>query len=174
MKWYVLFVETGKEDLVKTYIKLHMTDYISDVLVPKKKIAERKQGVFVSVTKTLFPGYVLIHSNLNFNVYSKIKSIPRVYAVLSKSMGLKKQNSEYYTPLSEQEVYIIKKLTGEGDVVEYTQFIEEGKKIRISSGPLEGMEGIIRKVNRRKQRVKVALKLLDTEFLVDLGIDILY
>lgn len=89
-------------------------------------------------------------------------------------MGLKKQNCEYYTPLSEQEVYIIKKLTGEGDIVEYTQFIKEGKQIRISSGPLEGMEGIIRKVNRRKQRVKVALKLLDSEFLVDLGIDILY
>ena len=50
---------------------------------------------------------------------------------------------------------------------------DENKRIRVIHGALKGLEGKIVKVDRRKQRAKVALTLYEDSFLIDFGFDLL-
>ena len=50
-------------------------------------------------------------------------------------------------------------------------YFDENKSIRIVSGPLKGLEGMIVHVDRRKGRAKVRLAMYDNSFEVDFGFD---
>ena len=58
MKWYAIFVETGREEEVQKFIELLFPDEEIRTLVPKRKLIERKQGKHETI-KNLIPGYVL-------------------------------------------------------------------------------------------------------------------
>jgi transcriptional antiterminator NusG len=50
---------------------------------------------------------------------------------------------------------------------------DENSRIYVLSGPLEGLEGKIVKIDKRKQRAKVQLDLYKESFLVDFGFELL-
>ena len=64
-KWYVVHTYSGYENKVKTNIEKivenrHLEDYILEVLVPTEDVVEEKNGKEKTVTRKIFPGYVLI------------------------------------------------------------------------------------------------------------------
>ncbi|MCX7031488.1 MAG: KOW motif-containing protein, partial [Spirochaetes bacterium] len=50
---------------------------------------------------------------------------------------------------------------------------DENRRIRVVSGPLQGLEGSIVKVDRRKGRAKVRLDIYADAFEIDFGFEIL-
>ena len=50
---------------------------------------------------------------------------------------------------------------------------DENRRIRVVSGPLQGLEGRIVKVDRRKGRARVRLDIYADAFEIDLGFEIL-
>ena len=69
-KWYVAHTYSGYENKVKVDIektienrKLH--DQIFEVLVPLQEVVELRDGKKKSVSKKIFPGYVLINMIMN-------------------------------------------------------------------------------------------------------------
>ena len=70
MKWYVLRAAGGKERKAKEYLEKEIersgiADQVGQVLVPVKKEIVTKNGKRKAVDKLLFPGYVLIRTNLS-------------------------------------------------------------------------------------------------------------
>ena len=64
-KWYVIQAFSGFEQKVAESIKLQielqgMQDYFEDVLVPKEKVKEYRDGKKHESERKFFPGYVLI------------------------------------------------------------------------------------------------------------------
>ena len=47
------------------------------------------------------------------------------------------------------------------------------KRVKIVEGPLKGMEGNIKKVDKRKGRIKVAIPLMKREVLVNLSFEMI-
>ncbi|MNC28552.1 transcription antitermination protein NusG [compost metagenome] len=60
------------------------------------------------------------------------------------------------------------------DTLEYSSVCIINSKASVTSGPLKGFEGIIKKVDSRKNRAKIALNFFGIEKMVDVGIEVIY
>jgi len=169
MSWYVIFVETGYEDQFCRYAdKMKNQRYTGipySLLVPKRKIFERKQGIRREVVKTMFPGYVLLETEAIFEFYSQTKGSPHVIRFL-------RENSLFLEVKKEEIKQILKMVNSKG-LIEISKAFVENDRVRIEEGPLVGMEGIIERIDKRKGRAKVRFYLNEKSLLIDLGIEII-
>lgn len=165
MGWYALFVITGKEEQVKSEINKSFDKSIVYAIVPKRKVPEKRNGKVCPVIKRIFPGYVLIKTEMNVSIYKKMRTISYLINILG--------DGSYYTPIDEEEMIPILRLIGEGEVVEFSKVYIEGSKIVVINGPCVGLEGIIKKVDKRKRRAKIELSFGGSSKMVDVGIEIL-
>lgn len=161
MYWYAIFVETGSEDNVKKCLSYHFNRNTLYSVVPKRKLPEKRSGKFYDVFKNLFPGYVLVYTDMNNSTYHLIRSIPKVIKVLRDAIIL------------EEEITPILQLICNNDVIDYSSIHVENSKVFVKSGPLKGMEGIIRKVNPHTKRAKIMLNFLGKPHFIDVGIELL-
>lgn len=53
MNWYALFVHTGSEEVIRKYLHMYLGTSIR-VLIPKRKVPEKKSGIFEACTKKSF------------------------------------------------------------------------------------------------------------------------
>ena len=86
---------------------------------------------------------------------------------------------EYFTPLSEADVRTLKKLQNrygeKGNLeVEISEIVvEDGKRIRILSGPLRNLCGKIKKINLHKRIAAVEMEFMGNKRIIYLGIEML-
>lgn len=160
--WYALFVKTGAELKLLDALKKRYQASLG-FHVPRREMRIRRQGEWILETKPMFPGYILVNGELTRESASHIKRINDVYKWVSDERG----------PLAipEYEITLIRSLIRDDDVIHQSRAYYEGQKIVIVDGPLVGNEAIIRKVDRRKQRVKVAIPLFGQERLIDISLD---
>ncbi|MCY9517587.1 antiterminator LoaP [Paenibacillus apiarius] len=185
MKWYVLFVETGKEDMVREMLSNRFDKDKLHCIVPKRRVSERHKGLNYDTTKLLFPGYILINTEMNFETYYKIKAIPKVYCLLNyrnnKYDELKNYYSikfykdsnveeQYFKELKKEDISLILNLINGDGVIDYSEVFTVNSKVFVKSGPLVGNEAIIKKLDKRKGRAKILLNFFDTSKLVDVGV----
>lgn len=165
MDWYALFVTTGREENVVERLGVYFKESEFVSLVPKRALIEYKAGRKQKLIKKLFPGYVLVNTVMDPRIYYKLKNIPDLIRILSCG--------EYYTKIPEEEMTDIRRLLGEGDVVDCSQVYLVDSKVVVKSGPLQGYEGLIRKVDKRKQRIKIVMNFMGVPKEIDLGIEVL-
>lgn len=166
MSWYALHVKTGAENDVEQFLHYHFDSNECYSIVPKRKLTEVRKSKRYEVIKIFFPGYVLINLDMSTDIYYIIRKIPNVYTVL-------KQDGEYYSRISDEEVNPLLKLLKDTDLIDYSKIIIKNSEVSVNSGPLLGLEGLIRKVDKRRGRAKVALNFMGSEKTVDLGVEIL-
>lgn len=176
MKWYVLFVKAGMEEVVKQGITKHLK-YVK-CMVPQKKVPEKKDGKFTDNIRNIFPGYVFINTSMEVGMYYHLKKIPGILSLLnyqnSKDKVLQtKDESTYFKHVPDHEMAPLLCFLNNADIIDYSQIFLQGRKVIVKSGPLMGMEGIIKKVERRKNRAKVAFTFIGSEKWIDLGVQIL-
>lgn len=169
MSWYVIHVETGYEDIVCKYIdkvKNYMFEGVKyKLLVPKRKIFERKQGIRKVVIRRMFPGYVLIETDDILDFYIRAKDVPHILKFLKAR--------DYFYEVRSDEIRQIIHMADNKGLIDVSQAFMVNDKIIISDGPLLGMEGIIRKIDKRKGRAKVEFHINNKLLPIDLGIDII-
>lgn len=166
MAWYAIFVQTGKEDEVCEKINkiLMQTKYKEDyeVLVPKRKVQEKKQGQFFDTTIKMFPGYVLIRSDEIEGIYHKTKRCSHIYRFLQTDDGFEE------IPL--EEISNIIYLLDEEGVIRASDIFVEEDMVQVVKGPLCKYVGWIKKIDKHKQRASVVFKFRGQEHLIDLSI----
>ncbi|MFZ5986036.1 MAG: antiterminator LoaP [Bacillota bacterium] len=166
MNWYALFVETGAEETVEQYIYYHFDKSKCCLVIPKRRLMEVKNGVSSQVTRTLFPGYIFINVDMNADIYHKLRKIPKIYKVIN-------QGGDYYSQVSDEEMKYILRLVKNSNTIDFSQVLIENSEVHVCSGPLLGMEGLIKKIDKRRGRAKVVLNLMGSPKTVDLGVNIL-
>lgn len=167
MSWYVIFVETGYEEAFCYYIDKITKNLYEEIqynfLVPKRKIYERKKGIRQEVIRTMFPGYVLINTNHIVDFFMQVKNSPHVIRFLTQE--------NYFLEVKEEEIEKILSLVNSYGLIELSKAFIKDDKVVIIEGPLLGMEGIIKKIDKRKGRVKVDISINENNLLIDLGIE---
>ena len=84
--------------------------------------------------------------------------------------------TENFLPLNKDESRMIDILYSKNTnrITEISDIeVHEGKLIKVVDGPLQGEEGLIKKVNLHKRTVTISIKLKDRSVDVDLGINII-
>jgi len=163
-EWHCLFVVTGEEEKVKERVRYRLKDEFA-VVVPKRKLRVRRGGIWRVETRVLFPGYVLLNGKITTEIYYRLKNIPYVLRLLMTGSSV--------ATIDRDEMQILSKLMCNSEEIGFSNVLMENGKVRVIDGPLYSLEGIITKIDQRKQRAKVRLNFLGEERTVDLGISIL-
>ena len=100
-QWYAIHTYSGHEEKVAEGIRqrinsVQMADKIFDVIVPKEKQIEIKNGKRKVIDKKIFQGYVLVEMNLTDESWFVIRNTPGVTGFVGTSTTP--------TPVSDKEI----------------------------------------------------------------------
>ena len=162
--WYAVSTYSGYEDKVADSIKqrLDSVDFankIFDVLVPKEKQIEIKNGKRRITDKKIFQGYVLVEMRLSDETWYIIRNTPGVTGVVG--------TGTQPTPVSKKEIEKIKKRMGVEDP-KFTVNYEIGEVVSVTDGPFKGFEGTISEIDANKGKLKVLVSMFGRETAVEL------
>jgi len=155
--WYIVQSHSSFENKVASLIKeeaekAKISDKIEEIVVPTHDITEVKRGKRVQRKKKYFPGYVLIKSEMDNNIYHMIKNIKRVTGFLG-SKGVP-------VPVSDNE---IEKILGQikDGVAQPKSSIEYviGEKVQVIDGPFASFNGMVEEIDEEKSRLKVSVSI---------------
>lgn len=188
MDWHALFVETGKEELVRGLLYKHFDRSTMQAMIPKRRLYEKKQGEIYEVCRPLFPGYVFVNTRMTAPTYNKLKRIPKYYRLLNKYSRRDRQSIDneqndeedrkaeehfeayLFSRIDEEEMLPILQLLDGEETIDYSTIYVENEKVIVHSGPLQGLEGNIKKIDKRKRRARILLNFMGTEKYLDVGI----
>lgn len=162
--WYVIHTAAGYEDQVSSQIKqrvksLKMKDKVFDVLVPKEKQIEIKNGNRKVVEKKIYPGYVLVDMIVTEDSWYIVRNTPNVTGFLG--FGTRP------TPVPVDEVKRMKKKMGVEEP-KYKIDLKIGEAVGIIDGPFSGFEGVVEEVDNEKGKIKVLVSMFGRETPVNL------
>ena len=168
-RWYAVQTYSGHENKVQKLIQRRIEEEpgtleekeIRDVLVPTQEVVEIRNGKRVTVTKRLYPGYVLVSMAMNERTQHMVNNIQGVI----KFVGSGKAPQ----PLREDE---INKILGV-EVEEEEGSREEipfhvGQVVEVTQGPFTDFSGTVQEVYPDKGKVKVEVSLFGRPTSVEL------
>jgi transcription termination/antitermination protein NusG len=134
---------------------------------PRRKLMIRQKGRRKETLAAVFPGYIFLNAEtVTDQIYRSLTKIPGFYRFL--------ESNDHIRPLSGRDAEIVAHFVKFGEVIgKSTVTLDDNQRIKVLHGPLVGLEGMIVKVDKRKQRAKVRLDLYDESFLVDFGFELL-
>ncbi|MBO5470218.1 MAG: transcription termination/antitermination factor NusG [Lachnospiraceae bacterium] len=146
-RWYVAHTYSGYEnkvkvDIEKTIENRKLQDQIFEVLVPLQEVVELKDGKKRSVSKKIFPGYVLINMIMNDATWYVVRNTRGVTGFVGP--GSKP------VPLTEQEMKNLGIRVPEMEID-----VELGDTVKVVAGAWEGTVGTITDINTAKQSVTI-------------------
>ncbi|MFC1999511.1 transcription termination/antitermination protein NusG [Chloroflexota bacterium] len=168
-KWYMVHTYTGREGQVKVNLEqrvrsMDASDDIAEVVIPTIDEIEIKEGQRRTVSKKLFPGYVLVKMNMSNDTWSIVRNTPGVTSFVSHQ---DEQGKLIPAPLEEDEVgSIMDRMTA--GVTQVTVGINKGDGVRITDGPFLDFAGIVDEVSPEKGKVKVFVSFFGRETPVEL------
>lgn len=162
--WYVIHTYSGYEEKVAESIRqraesLDMKDKIFQVLVPKEKMIEVKNGKRRVVEKRIFQGYVMVQMKMSDDTWYIVRNTPSV-------TGFVGSGSEP-TPIAAEEMEKIMKRMGRAEPKHKIDY-RVGEVVSITDGPFRGFDGSISEVDEAKGKLKVLVNMFGRETPVEL------
>ena len=164
--WYIVQSHSSFENKVAQLIKeeaekAKVAEKIEEIVVPTHDVTEVKRGKRVQRKRKYFPGYVLIKSEMDNDLYHMIKGIKKVSGFLG-SKGIP-------VPVSDKE---IEKILGQikDGVAQPKSSIEYvvGEKVQVIDGPFASFSGLVEDIDEEKSRLKVSVSIFGRPTPVDL------
>lgn len=165
MGWYVVHTYSGYESKVKANIEKavenrHLESEILEVRVPMEDVVETtKSGQKKTVSKKLFPGYVLVHMDADNNdawyVVRNTRGVTGFVGPGSKPV-----------PLTEEEMAFMN--IGEGQRRIHLD-VKEGDTVSVISGVWQDTVGVVKRVDEGKQVVVINVDLFGRETPVEIA-----
>ena len=166
--WYVIWTTTGCEQKLGHWIRDYVpAEYYDDCFVPLIDQNKKVNGVWKTVHKTLFPGYMFVNTDAERieSFAERIRHLDQFAVVLS--------TDDKFTPVKDEEVFLIENAYANNGVLSSSIGIIEGDKVKILSGPLIGKEGLIRSINRHKRTAIIELNLFGRTSDIKIGLEII-
>lgn len=148
---------------ISTIAKNELSESISDVLVPCKKVVKIKKGQKVLEDQKLFPGYVFIKADISSDVGNIANSIP-------KAMGFLGPKNKPEAVAEGKMKEILSLVSGEGSQDNENQIFEIGEVLNIIEGPFDSFTGVVEEFDSEKQRVKISVLIFGRATSVDLEV----
>ena len=159
--WYVVHTYSGYENKVKANIdktieNRHLEDQILEVRVPMQDVVELKNGANKTVSKKMFPGYVLINMVMNDDTWYVVRNTRGVTGFVGP--GSKP------VPLTDMEMQPLGIKTENVEVD-----FEEGDMVTVTGGVWKDTVGVIQSMNHSKQIVTINVELFGRETPVEIS-----
>ncbi|MBM3933296.1 MAG: transcription termination/antitermination factor NusG [SAR202 cluster bacterium] len=170
VRWYIVHTYSGQEDRVKKNLELRiasmdMKDKIYQVVVPTEEEVEIKGGKRTSVSRRVFPGYVIVQMKMDDTSWYVVRNTPGVTGFVSAEDENDKRPKP--VPLEEREVEAIMKQM-ESSKPRLKSGLEKGQTVRIVEGPFQDFMGMIDEVYPDRSKVKVLVLFFGRETPIEL------
>ncbi len=162
---YVIQVRTGSENTTISECQTKLSDDIlKNIYTPVREEKYKENKKWKIRYKVLFPGYIFVDTDDITELMHQLNLITRFTRVITI-------DREPIT-VREDELLLIDRLTGNGHVMELSEGIIEGDKVKVLVGPLMGLEGLIKKINRHKRKAWIETDLFGRLQVVEVGLEI--
>ncbi len=163
-QWYAIHTYSGYEEKVAESIRqransLEMKDKIFQVLVPKEKMIEIKNGKRKVVEKRIFQGYVLVQMKMSEDAWYIVRNTPSVTGFVGSGTEP--------TPIMTDEIEKIQKRMGLEQPKHKIDY-NLGDVVNITDGPFKGFDGSISEIDPQKGKLKVLVNMFGRETPVEL------
>lgn len=144
--WYAVHTRTSAECRVAS--ALQDLSAVEEVLVPAVKTAAAG-----ATAEPLFPSYVFFLACMSQGLPASIARIPEARYLVGMRPGIP-------SAIPEQEMRVVRYVAGLERDVRLGPIPERGRRARVVTGPLEGVEGIVVWRNKREARVASAISVV--------------
>jgi transcription antitermination factor NusG len=132
LQWYVVHVRSRHEARVtERMVKIGIEAFLP-VIEKMSRWKDRKK----LVSFPLFPGYLFVRIGENQNAKLLILKTPGVIRFIGRISGEPEA-------VPDEQVLSLKRLVESKENLDPYPYLKEGNKVRIKSGPLAGVEGIL-------------------------------
>ena len=138
---------------------LDMSSLIFQVLVPKEKMIEVKNGKRKVVEKKIFQGYVLVQMIITDDAWFVVRNTPSVTGFVGTGTDP--------TPIENDEIEKIMKRMGKEEPKHKIDFTI-GEVVGITDGPFKGFDGTVNEIDQTKGKLKVLVNMFGRETPVEL------
>ena len=167
MRWYVVQAFSGFEQRVaqtlRERVKIHqMEDDFGEILVPKEKVKEIKDGKKRESERKFFPGYVLVQMRMTDDTWQLVKHTDRVLNFVGGT-------PERPLPITNAEAErILDRLKEVSDTPRPRNEFEVGELVRATEGAFKDFTGTVEKVDYEKNRLTVSIAIFGRSTPVEL------
>jgi transcriptional antiterminator NusG len=167
--WYAIQTYSGHENKVQRLIERRIEEEpgedeareIREVLVPTQEVTEIRAGKRVSVTKRLYPGYVLVEMVLNERTQYVINNIQGVIKFVGQGRAPQ--------PLREEEINKILGVEVKTEAEDREEVLfHVDQVVEVTQGPFTDFSGTVQEVYSDKGKVKVQISLFGRPTSVEL------
>jgi len=163
-KWYIVHTYSGYEERVKRNLEqrikfMDAEGKVFEVVIPTEDEIEIRSGQRRTVTKKIFPGYILVQMSMDDESWDVVRNTPGVTGFVG--------GGNKPTPLVEEEVNTILKRMVEA-MPEIKVGFRKGESVKVVDGPFIDFVGTVEEINVDKGKVKALLTLFGRETPVEL------
>ncbi|MCZ6888691.1 MAG: transcription termination/antitermination protein NusG [Gammaproteobacteria bacterium] len=166
-RWYVVHAYSGFEKSVARALneRIELSALgacFGEVMVPTEEVVEMRGGQKRRSERKFFPGYVLVHMELNDETWHLVNETPRV-------MGFIGGTAEQPAPLTDDEANaILERVEAGSEKATPKTVFEPGELVRVVDGPFNDFNGVVEEVNYEKSRLNVAVTIFGRSTPVEL------
>jgi transcriptional antiterminator NusG len=155
-QWFVLWTHSHSERLVHD----QLAGKGFEMFLPTIKTWSRRKGVQAPIALPMFPGYVFLRHPID----------KRSCVEIAKARGLVRVLGERWdrpTPVPDDEVGAIRRVVASDVPMFPHPYLREGQQVRITAGPLAGLDGLLISTKLQKGLFVVSVALLQRSVAVE-------
>ena len=162
-KWYAIQSYSGHENKVQRLIQRRIDEeqgepeqkQIQEVMVPTREEVELRNGKRVTVTRKLYPGYVLVKMVYNQRTAHLVNSIQGVIKFLGTGAEPAPLTDDELAKVMGQEVEAPAAPEAPVMLIPFTH----GQVVEVTDGPFKEFSGTVQDIDHDKGKVKVEVSL---------------
>jgi transcriptional antiterminator NusG len=167
MDWYILKVQSNREESIRDGLQRRVAvagldKYFGEIIVPTEMVSEFKGGKKRVVKRKLYPGYIVVHMEINEDTWFLVRETPGI-GDFTGSAGKP-------TPMSSTEVgRIVAKQEEKSDEAPKLKIdVKQGDRVKINEGTFENFEGDVDNIDEANGRVTVMINIFHRSTPVEL------
>ena len=166
-KWYIVHTYSGQETRAKKALlerarTMGFEEQFDEILVPEESVVEMVGGKKRTSKRKFFPGYIMVHMELNDETWHVVKGTPKITGFVG--------NATDPPAISEEEVARMTQRIKEGAAKPKPLInFDEGENVRVITGPFANFQGFVDEVMEDKEKLRVMVQVFGRATPVVLG-----
>jgi len=162
--YYVMQVRTGEEDKICHMLKPPVFGECDKCFIPKVMRKYKVKGSYEMRRLILFPGYVFVATDDVKQLFFRLKQVPSLTKLL--------RDDDYFYPVSNNEMDKLISLMNDNYTVNMSYGYKEGSEVVITSGPMVGMQGAIKKIDRHHRTAWLQVEMFGRVTEIQIGLEL--
>jgi transcription antitermination factor NusG len=155
--WHALWTRSHCEQLV--HDQLHAKGF--ETFLPTLPTWSRRAGVKRLIPLPMFPSYLFVHDSMTKAAHVEMLKTRGVVRLLGANWDL-------LTPVADDEIEALRRIAGTEMTVMPHPYLHEGQRVRITHGPLSGVEGILVRTRPKQGMLVLSVDLLRQSVAVEI------